>query len=659
MKKRTPQWFKIFFAGFFALTLLITGCSGGSDAPFWFWPEPEDQIVRMTLLQTTDMHDTVSGVGSFNEYTPDSTSNDTVQGGWARLATKINEIRTARLLSGALVLLVDSGDYNMGTAYDMMWNTDPAPFRFINTMRYDLVTLGNHEFDYGPKKLAVMINTARAATGGFSIPIIATNAVFDGISGTADDDLEALNGSVIITDYYVKTYANGLKVGVIGLMGSTADQYAPNAPPVTFKSDYENADVKAFIQAKVDALRNTEGVHVVIALSHSGVLDPNGAPAGDDIKLAENITGIDIIASGHEHRMTNTVIPVVNGSHTSYIICAGANGTNLAQLDFRVNMTQKKLDEAPTLTNHPINDTIAGNLLINAMVHDMNDFINNTFLDPLGTSLGLTDLSLSYIVATSSLDLNDPGSAQEFGLGNLLADSIRYVGTESDVRTIGAFANGVIRGTFKQGQEIAFADLFAIVPLGITTDDTQNPLLPGYPLLKVYLYGNEVWDLCKFNATIMDFQLLLPQYIAYFSSISGLKCTYDDTTVTGAQTYAWDDYKCEGLGPMTPIDDDTTLLYPVIIDKYTMDMLLTPSIQGLLTALGISLHPKLDALGTTEINASNLLSTRLDRDPVMPGIQEYYAWSASLKFFTDPDPGLNKTIPVVPYDLSTRRLVAP
>ncbi len=653
MKKRSTQWFKLLFAGFFALTLLIAGCSRGGDTPFWFLPEPEpgpsDRVVRMTLLQTTDMHDTVSGVGSFNEYTPGSTGDDTVQGGWARLATKINEIRTERLLSGALVLLVDSGDYNMGTAYDMLWNTDPAPFRFISTMQYDLITLGNHEFDYGPEKLAVMINKAIAAAGGFSIPIIATNTVFDGISGTADDGLEALNMSgVIITDYYVKTYANGLKVGVIGLMGKTADAYAPNAPPVTFKSDYENPAVKAFIQGKVDALRNTEGVHVVIALSHSGVMDPNGTPAGDDIILAQNITGIDIIASGHEHEMTNTVIPVVNGSHTSYIICAGANGTNLAQLDFRVNMTQKKLDEAPTLTNHPINDTIAGNSVINVLVQDMNDFIN-AILDPLGTSLGLTDLSLSYIVATSSLDLNDPGSAEEFGLGNLLADSIRYVGTASGEPTIGAFANGVIRGTFKQGQEIAFADLFAIVPLGITTDDTQDPLLPGYPLLKVYLNGDEVWDLCKFDAIIMAAQL----YTSYFSSLSGLKCTYTGTTVNAVDAYEWDDYKC--TGSTTPIPTGTSTLYPVIIDKYTMDMLLTPSIQGLLSVLGISLEPKL--AGGTVINAGNLMDARLDRDQGTAGIQEYYAWSASLKFFTDPA-GLNGIIPVAPYDLSTPRLVA-
>lgn len=629
-----------------ALTFLVTGCSSSSDTPFWFLPEPEDEIVRMTLLQTTDMHDTVSGVGSFNDYTPGSTGDDTVQGGWARLAAKINQVKIDRLLNGALVLLVDSGDYNMGTAYDMLWNTDPAPFRFINTMGYDLITLGNHEFDYGPKKLALMINRARASTGGFSIPIIATNTVFDGIAGTDDDDLQALSGSVIINDYYVKTYSNGLKVGVIGLMGKTADAYAPNAPPVTFKSDYENADVKAFIQGKVDALRNTEGVHVVIALSHSGVIDPNGTPSGDDIKLAENITGIDIIASGHEHRMTNTVIPIVNGSHTSYIICAGANGTNLAQLDFRVNMTQKRLDEAPTLTNHTINDTILGNVLINSMVDNMNDQINDIL------ALPSLNTSLSTIVATSSLALDDPGSAREFGLGNLLADSVRYVGTEASIPTIGAFANGVIRGTFQENQQIAFADLFAIVPLGITTDDTQDPLLPGYPLLKVYLNGNEVRDLCKFDATIMVYQLLFPQYIAYFSSISGLKCTYTGTTVNDARAYAWNDYTCSG--PTTSIPTGTTPLYPVIIDKYTMDMLLTPSIQGLLTGLGISLQPKLS--GGTVIDASNLMEARLDRDTGTAAIEEYYAWSAALKFFTEPG-GLNGTIPVSPYDLSERRLV--
>ncbi|MBN1665259.1 MAG: metallophosphoesterase, partial [Deltaproteobacteria bacterium] len=567
---------------------------------------------------------------------------DTVAGGWARLAAKIKEIRTAKTGAGNAVLLVDSGDFTMGTVYDLLWNTDPAPLRFINSMQYDLITWGNHEFDYGPEKLATMINRARAATGGFTVPIIATNTVFDGIAGTADDGLEALkNAGVIINDYYVKTCANGLKVGVIGLMGRQADAYSPNAPPVSFKSDYVNDAVKTFIQGKVNTLRNTLGVHVVIALSHSGIIDPNGTPSGDDVILAQNITGIDIILSGHEHAKTNAVVPVVNGNHTSYIICAGVNGTNLAQLDFTVNLTQRKISTTPILTNHAINDTIMGDAGINTLVQTMNASINN-MLNPLGTSL-------SSVVATSDITLGEPPMIQEFGLGNLLADAVRYVGTENGIPTIGTFANGVIRDTIRKDQVMSFADLFAVTPMGMTTDDTQNPLLPGYPLLKIYVDGNEVWDLCKFDATIMAFQA----YPAYYVSLSGLKCTFSGTTVNDAAFYAWNDYT--STGPATTIPKGMGALYPVIIDKYTMDMILSDEIQFLLALVGVSLQPKLS--DGTVIDRNNLLSARLDRDAAAAGAQEYSAWMATLKFFTDTG-ALNGTIPAVPYDLSTKRMIA-
>ena len=643
MRNKSVQWLLPLGTGFFALTLFMTGCSNDKGSP----------LVNVTLLQTTDMHDAASGVGSFNAYTPmDTTDNDTVTGGWARLAEKINEIRTAKEANGDTVLLVDSGDYTMGTVYDMLWNVDPAPFRFLNNMNYDLITLGNHEFDYGPKKLATMINTARAATGGFTVPIIATNTVFSG-TDTGDDDLEALNAAqIIITDSYVKSYSNGLKIGVIGIMGKSSDTDSPNALPVTFKSDYADETVKSFIQGKVDALRNTKGVDVVIALSHSGITDPNNEQtrAGDDITLAENVTGIDIIASGHEHEMTDNVVTVVNGDHSSYIICAGANGTNLAQLDFVVDKKTKTLTAAPVLTNHAITDAIAGDGQINTLVQGMNTSIN-TILTPFS-------INLSDIVATSGLDLGFPSSVQEFGLGNLLADAVRYVGTDKDAQTptIGAFANGVIRGAFKQGQEISFADLFAVVPLGITTDDTQDPLLPGYPLLKVYLDGNGLWDLCKFDVTIM--QPFAAAYAAYYSSLSGLECTYTTgtTNITAVRAYAWDDYKCTGTGPMTAIAPDTSPLYPVIIDKYTMDMLLTADIQDLLGLLGISnLHPKL-VDGTVIDDNTKLMSARLDRVAGAP-IQEYSAWSAALKFFSDSG-WSTTTIPTVPYDLTIKRMIA-
>lgn len=78
-----------------------------------------------------------------------------------------------------------------------------------------------------------------------------------------------------------------------------------------------------------------------------------------------------------------------------------------------------------------------------------------------------------------------------------------------------------------------------------------------------------------------------------------------------------------------------------------------------MTTVGISIHPKL--LNGDPVTSDNLLSTRLDRDQGTIGvIEEYSAWSAALKFFTDSaaSGGLDKTIPTVPYDLSVKRMIA-
>jgi 5''-nucleotidase/2'',3''-cyclic phosphodiesterase and related esterases len=614
----------------FFVAVFLIACSGGGGGG-----GQVSSSYPVTLLQTTDMHSHASGVGPFLAYTPMNTAdNDTVLGGFARLAAKIKEIRTTKTSSGSAVILVDSGDYTMGTVYDFLWDTDPASLKFIQAMQYDLITLGNHEFEFGPAKLATIINKA-ITVSGFNIPIIASNTVFDGA-----DDLETLqtNGKIITT--YVKTFPNGFKIGFIGLMGKDAAKDAPSATPVTFKYDYAGTD-KAYVQGIVDDLRNNQYVNVVIALSHSGV-DPTTDPvSGDDITLAQNITGIDIIASGHVHIMTPEIIDIPNTAtptNITHIICAGSYTTNLAQLDFTVTANGVT---GLVLTNHTIDDTIPGDSVINNMVIAMNTQIN-TILSPLG--IAIADIKETM----GNFALNGPSSPGENGLGNMLADSLRYAGTETSTFTIGAIAIGEIKNSFIPLQSITFADLFAAVPLGITTATDQGNSYPGYPLLKVYLTGNEIWDMCKFNALIILYNL----YIEDFIHLSGIQYTESAGAVSSVNAYAWNDYKC--IGATTAVAKDATL-YPLIVDSYIMNMLLSPSIQSLLTALGISVHPKLSD-GTTLVSTSNMLQTRLDKDPGTAGIQEYYAWSALLNYFTSPiaSGGLSGApIPADPYNLLT------
>jgi len=647
---------KLFSVGIFVfLMLFIVACSSSSDTT-------AAGTYPVTLLQTTDMHSHASGFGPSLSYSPMATGGDaTVLGGFARLAAKIKEIRTAKTTAGSAVLLVDSGDYLMGTVYDFLWNTNPASLQFIQAMQYDLITLGNHEFDYGPVKLATMINASKASVSGFTVPIVASNTDFTGAT-----DLVALqtNGSIIPT--FVKTLPNGLKIGFIGLMGSSANTDSPNAPPVTFHYDYAGVD-KAYVQGIVDHLRNDLGANVVIALSHSGII-PGATPTGDDITLAKNITGIDIIASGHVHIMTPTIIDQANTatpSNITHIFCAGQYTTNLAQLDFTATATGVT---GLVLTNHPIDNTIAGDSAINTMVLAMNSAVNDISGIPL-----ITDVEQTM----GAFPLSGPSSPGENGLGNMIADALRYAGTAGKAIvtavplrsagnavpavpagpefTIGAFATGVIRDPLIASQSVAFADLFAVVPLGITTATDQLNFYPGYPLLKVYLTGAEIWDMCRFDGIIMVTGLFADDFI----HLSGIQYAYHAAAsptfavVDSVQQYAPADYKC--TGKTTAVVADTTL-YPVIIDSYVMSMLLSPSIQGLITALGISVHPKL-VDGSTLVSSSNMLDTRLDKDAGTAGVQEYYAWSALLDYFTSTiaSGGLSgAAIPAEPYNFAVR-----
>ena len=101
-----------------------------------------------------------------------------------------------------------------------------------------------------------------------------TPPIFEAFVARAGMDYLFEIGMGAIQPNLVMDLPNGLRVGLLGLMGETADSYAPTAPPVTFNHDY------TYIQGMVDDLRDNEMVDLVILLSHGGV-DLDGT--GDDI----------------------------------------------------------------------------------------------------------------------------------------------------------------------------------------------------------------------------------------------------------------------------------------------------------------------------------------------------------------------------------------
>src|SRR5664279_3929285 len=113
------------------------------------FPRSEAQTsadAQITILQTTDLHHHATGADHVG-FDADPVTATSVTGAYARIAAYVNSVRAN---AGHPVLLVDSGDWTMGTLYDLTLGKQPLALYFFDLMKYDSVTLGNHEFDYAP-----------------------------------------------------------------------------------------------------------------------------------------------------------------------------------------------------------------------------------------------------------------------------------------------------------------------------------------------------------------------------------------------------------------------------------------------------------------------------------------------------------------------------
>ncbi len=593
--------------------------------------------VKSTILQTSDLHDHASGAGPFLDYTPDGGDDDVVRGGFARLASVIGTIKIQNAAKGIPTLLVDSGDWYMGTTYDMT-AADPVALRFFQIMGYDAITLGNHEFDWSPDGLAMILENGLA--NDFNVPVVATNTITDP-EKRGDDNIEQLMTMNVIVNKKIIDLPNGLKVGLLGLVGPDADQDAPVAPPITFDHSYP------FIQARVNDLRNNDNVDLVVVLSHGGI-EPDGT--GDDMDLAKHVTGIDIIASGHYH--TATHVPFVKCSSNTIIFSPGEYGEYVSKLDFTYS---KKLGRIVDFdfTLLPINDKVLGDATIQDMVNIYNWKLDATLKSVLGLSNGQSE-----IISKTDFDLkmNPVAPNRITGLGSLCADSLRAVanqvkdlndGKPYDLAIVGS---GVIRDPLLEGNKgnISFADVYNCLPLGISPDTTQPA--PGFPLMSIYVTGLEIYIISEVGLT-MSAQ---PGYGSYYLNFSGSKIDYSMAGapyLKGVQTVSLHDPKdalC--LFDAYPIADDE-ILYHVVVDLYALQLL--NIVNGMINPYGLSIIPKDEcahAINFTDPNdPRHYMNFRIDFSPA-EGVQELKEWMALWQFLNTAFPETGAGIPAAVYD---------
>jgi 5'-nucleotidase len=469
--------------------------------------------------------------------------------------------------------------------------------RLMKDMGYDVLTLGNHEFDLKPGGLARIIQAA-IAKGGMPA-VVFSNAIFSKESDQ-DDALEEVFNKGLVKPYVVLE-KGGVKIGIFGLMGRDAAEKSPFASPVKF------GDPIGISKEMVKVLREKEKVDMVICLSHSGVI--NDKSRSEDEILAKEVQGIDVIVGGHSH--TRLEKPIVINS--TLVVQASSYGKCVGVLDLIWEKGKVQLKNYRLID---IDAAIPGDMALQKKVESFIETIDRDVLQKVG-------LSSKKVIAQTAFDLRIV--EDESNLGNLIADSIRWYVNKHDYDpkdpltkvVVAIESNGVIRDDLLRGKTgaLAVCDVFRTIPLGIGMDDTM-----AYPLVSNYLYASEIKKALEVLTSIYP-----RKGNSYFLQVSGLKFTYNPRRVIFDRvTDIWLGSEEEGYVRLDYSESNKNL-YRMATNIYDAAFL---NIVGKYTYQLLNIIPK-DRNGAP---VADLASFLLDADKIQPGIQELKEWIGVVEY---------------------------
>jgi 5'-nucleotidase len=238
----------------------------------------------LNILHFNDWH---SRIESNNKYESTCSAEEEGKGecigGAARLITAINQER--KKLEGQNVLLLNAGDNFQGSLFYITYK-GAAEEEFLNQMKPDAVTLGNHEFDDGESALVPYLDKAQ-------FPVVSANVVPNDQSGAKGK----IKPSMVVE-------VGGQKIGIVGGVTNDTPDIASPGPNITIADDVKS------ITAQVEDLKK-QGVDKIIAVTHIGY------PRERDV--IAKIPGIDVVVGGHSHSLLSNTDPKAEGPYPTMV----------------------------------------------------------------------------------------------------------------------------------------------------------------------------------------------------------------------------------------------------------------------------------------------------------------------------------------------------
>lgn len=502
------------------------------------WPVCAQDAAPGTTVDIVFTHDTHSHLNTFTTMVD---GLETELGGFARMNTLIE----AQRAQNPDTLVIDGGDFSMGTLIQTVFETQAAELRMLGYLGCDVTTLGNHEFDYRSKGLANMLTSAQAS--GDAVPaMVVCNVDWDTMEAEGlTEGQQRLKGAFAaygVSDYTVLEKGD-VDIAVVGVFGKDALACAP-----TCELKFEDP-IEAVKQTVADIKAN-EDVDMIICVSHSGTWEDESK--SEDELLAKAVPDLDLILSGHTH--TEIEKPIQHGS--TYVVSCGEYGKNLGELTLTQQADGRWAMSAYELI--PITSDIAVHAATQQTIDSFMDTVDTDYLARFGYTKDQV-LAENDIVFSTQKDLEN--IHEEHNLGDIIADAYVYAvenaadydGVPVDLAVV---PSGTVRDTYARG-DITVEQVFNSFSLGIGADG-----VPGYPLISVYLTGREIRTAAEIDASVSDFMTTARLYC------SGLNFTYNPHRLLLNKVT---DVCLEDDGQRVALEDDK--LYRIVADLYSGQML--------------------------------------------------------------------------------------
>lgn len=256
-----------------AAAAMLASAAGAANADY-----------RLNILHINDLHSRIEPISRFDgTCSAEDDAEGKCFGGVARVKTYLDERRAA--LADENVITLDAGDQFQGSLFYSTYKGTAAAV-LMNAIGFDVMAVGNHEFDDGPEVLSQFMDIV-------DFPVISGNtSVF--FEPTLKNKL----------DGYVILEIGGEKIGVVSVLAADTAETASPGPNVAFSDEIR------YLQSIVPEIES-QGVNKIIALTHVGLKK--------DLEIAANVPGIDVVVGGHSHTYLSASDPKRAGAYPTWV----------------------------------------------------------------------------------------------------------------------------------------------------------------------------------------------------------------------------------------------------------------------------------------------------------------------------------------------------